>query len=104
MRADPTRVLERLTSIGLIERMVPVTEDPRRTRRRLYRIADNFLAFWLSIVDRYRAEIDRGLGRSILPVLLRDLDDSVRYAVCAREEVANPAGLLVITAEDVLGR
>lgn len=75
VRADPTRVLERLTRIGLVERMSPVTEDPRRTRRRIYRIADNFLAFWLGIVDRHRAEIERGLGRSILPVLLRELDD-----------------------------
>ncbi|MGI8478994.1 MAG: ATP-binding protein [Gaiellaceae bacterium] len=75
VRADPTRVLERLTRIGLVERMVPVTEDPRRTRRRLYRIADNFLSFWLGVVDRYRAEIERGLGRSILDVLVRDLND-----------------------------
>lgn len=75
VRADPTRVLERLVRIGLVERMVPVTEDPRSTRRRLYRISDNFLAFWLGVVDRHRAEIERGLGRSILPVLIRDLDD-----------------------------
>ncbi len=75
IRADPTRVLERLTRLGLVDRLVPVTEDPRRTRRRIYRIADNFLAFWLHVVDRYRAEIERGLGRSILPVLLADLDD-----------------------------
>jgi len=75
IRADPTRVLERLTRIGVVERMTPVTEDPRRTRRRIYRLADNFLAFWLTVVDRHRDAIERGLGRSVLPVMVSELDD-----------------------------
>lgn len=75
VKADPARPLERLVRLGLVERMIPVTLDPRRTRLRLYRIADNFLAFWLSVVDPYRAEIERGLGRSILPVLKGSLND-----------------------------
>jgi AAA+ ATPase superfamily predicted ATPase len=75
VRTDPTRTLERLRALRLIDRILPVTEDERSTRRRLYRIADNFLAFWLGRVDRNRAQIELGLGPTILPVLLRELDD-----------------------------
>ena len=74
IRADPTRLLDRLVSLRLIERVQPVTETAR-TRRRVYRIADNFLAFYLDVLTRYRSEIEAGLGPTILQVLFDSLDD-----------------------------
>jgi uncharacterized protein len=75
VRAEPARTLERLIELRLVERIVPVTESGTRTRRRSYRIADNFLAFWLGIVEPYRTEIERGLGPSILSPMIARLDD-----------------------------
>jgi AAA+ ATPase superfamily predicted ATPase len=75
VKAEPARVLERLVELRLVERVVPVTERDVSTRRRRYRIADNFLAFWLQVLDRHRTAIDRGLGETVLGVLGAELDD-----------------------------
>jgi AAA+ ATPase superfamily predicted ATPase len=93
VRAEPGRMLERLVELRLVERLVPVTENPARTRRRIYRIADNFLAFWLGLLDRHRSAIERGLGRQVLPVLVEQLDDHMgeRWESAARAHLVRLA-------------
>ena len=75
VRTSPARVIDNLIELRILERVAPVTDSPRRTRRSSYRIVDNFLAFWLGVVSKYRAEIDRGIGKTILTTVLSELDD-----------------------------
>jgi uncharacterized protein len=105
--AEPTRVLDRLVELRLVERLVPVTENPARTRRRIYRIADNFLAFWLGLLDRHRSAIGRGLGKQILPVLSEQLNDHMggRWESAFREHLVRLAASGDLGAEIVdIGR
>lgn len=67
---DIARQLDQLLRLGLVERTVPVTEDPAKTKRAVYRVGDNFLTFWFRFVYRHRADIARGLGREVADRLI----------------------------------
>ncbi len=72
--ADPSRTLDRLIDLRVIERLVPVTEQGTRSRRRLYRITDHSLEFYLGTLTRFRTEIERGLGTSAVHPMAAWLD------------------------------
>ena len=62
-----TKYLKVLTDLDLVEREVPVTEDkPERSRSGLYRITDNFMAFWFQFVYPYRTYLERGETEYVL--------------------------------------
>jgi hypothetical protein len=103
--ADPTCTLDRLVEMRIIERLLPVTEQGTRSRRRVYRITDNYLAFYLGPLMRFRAEIERGLGKTIVSSLAAFLTldtDELSYVVCARDAVEHPdTQTRAVTAADI---
>lgn len=93
IQALPDRTLEALVSMWLIQRVAPVTERAA-SRLSYYRIADNFLAFWLAIVERHRPAIEQGQGASVVDVMAAEFDDFMG----ARWEEAFRAHLVDVTA------
>ena len=87
----PTRVLAELERNRLIGKVVPVTSPHNKLT--YYRIADNFLAFWLTLVEPQRPAIEQGLGRSVLPVIVSSFDDYMgpRWEEAVREQVRSMA-------------
>ena len=104
IRAEPARTIERLIELRLVERIVPITEAGSRTRRRSYRIADNFLAFWLGIVEPYRAEIERGLGNTILSPMIERLSEHMggRYEEAFRAHLRRLANAGALSRGDIV--
>lgn len=55
------KYLKTLIDLDLIEREVPVTENnPEKSKSGLYRITDNYIAFWFKFVYPYRSFLERG--------------------------------------------
>lgn len=56
-----TKYLTNLTDLGIVEKVVPITEiDRPRTRRTLYRITDDMFRFWYAFVGPNVDYIERG--------------------------------------------
>jgi len=101
VKSEPQRVLERLAELQLIERVMPVG-DSERSKRRSYRIIDPFIRFHLQTVSPFRAEIERGLGATILPVLRQALDDHMGgiWEEAFRNEIRRQATAGTLGTED----
>jgi AAA+ ATPase superfamily predicted ATPase len=56
-----TRPLSQLLELGYVRKEVPFGEDPRNSKRTLYRLGDPFLAFWFRFVEPARTLLERGL-------------------------------------------
>ncbi len=55
------KYLKTLMDLDLVEREVPITDNnPEKSKSGLYRITDNYIAFWFKFVYPYRAFLERG--------------------------------------------
>ena len=64
--ASTSDALALLEALGLVDRMTPVGEDARRTRRVRYEVRDAFLRLWLAVVLPHREAFELGRGSSVL--------------------------------------
>ncbi len=56
-----TKYLRVLMDLDLVVREVPITEpNPEKSKRGLYKLTDNFIAFWFKFVYPYRGFLEKG--------------------------------------------
>lgn len=74
---DLTKPLQTLIGLDILEREVPITEEkPDSSKKGLYRIKDNFLAFWFRFVYPYRSLIESGHPEAVMGRIKKSLTDS----------------------------
>ena len=64
--ATTSEALTSLERLGLLDRITPAGEDPRRTRKVRYRVRDPFLRLWLGVVLPHRDAFELGRGAAVL--------------------------------------
>jgi uncharacterized protein len=64
--ATTSEALTTLEGLGFVDRITPVGEDPRRTKRVRYQVRDPLLRLWLGLVQPHREAFELGRGADVL--------------------------------------
>lgn len=81
--ATTSEAFTTLEDLGLLDRVTPVGEDPRRTRRVRYVVRDPFLRVWLAIVQPHREAFELGRAEGVLAATRDSLSISQAQAMKA---------------------
>lgn len=81
--ATMSEALTTLETLGLLDRLTPVGEEPRRTRRVRYQVRDPFLRLWLGIVLPARESFELGRGAGVLAAAREAIAASQRQGIAA---------------------
>lgn len=60
------RPLSQLSELGYVRRDVPFGEDPKKSRRALYRLNDPFLRFYFRFVQPHQSSLSQGITREAI--------------------------------------
>lgn len=83
-----SRYLQRLRRLRLVEREIPVTARSKKSKRSVYRVADEFLRFWFRFVDPNRSGIEQAPELVLEDRILPELD---RFTATTFEDVCREA-------------
>jgi len=76
-----------LLDLEVLERRIPVTANPQRSRRSLYYIGDHFFDFWFRYVYPYQGELESGRPSIAQEEIQRTFDQyvSLPFEDCVRD-------------------
>jgi AAA+ ATPase superfamily predicted ATPase len=76
-----------LLDLEVLEKRIPVTADPQRSRRSLYYIGDHFFDFWFRYVYPYQSELEMGRPTVAQAEIKRTFDQyvSLPFEDCIRD-------------------
>ncbi len=77
-----------LNSLFITEKEIPVTEKaPEKSRKGIYRIADNYFNFWFRYIFRHKNEIEEGRADKVLALVKQSLIElqAKSYELAARD-------------------
>lgn len=89
--ATTSEALAGLEDLGLLDRVTPVGEDPRRTKRVRYVVRDPFLRVWLGVVQPHREAFELGRANGVLTAARESLaaSQALAYKAVARDWLAD---------------
>lgn len=81
-----TPYLSTLAELGFVAKQTPITEkNPKKSRKGLYFIADNFIRFWFRYVYPYMGELELDNVRIVLDEMEKDFQS--KFVAFAYEEI-----------------
>lgn len=88
-----TKYLKTLTDLDILERKIPITEEnPEKSKKRLYKIKDNFILFWFKFIYPNLSYIESGNEQIALKKIKNNLIDNHIFLVFMKTFVKKCCG------------